>query len=221
VAEQWDAVTALADPGRRALFEYIQRAGHPVSREEAADALGISRNLAAFHLDKLAGAGLLQTRYEAPADQPRGRGRTPKVYEPISETVSVSLPPREYQLVAQILADAVAADPADAASAARRIAYRHGLTTGAGQRAAGGDLTGALTSAGYRPEAGEHDRILLANCPFHALATSQTELTCGLNLDYVTGLIDGVRARGCHAHLAPSPGRCCVEITTGDEQPAV
>ena len=73
---RWEAVGALVDSVRRSLFEYVRRQDHPVTREEAADAQGVSRNLAAFHLDKLVEVGLLRARYEAPADQPRGRGRT-------------------------------------------------------------------------------------------------------------------------------------------------
>ncbi|GIH20108.1 helix-turn-helix transcriptional regulator [Rugosimonospora africana] len=207
----WDAMAALADDGRRALFEYVQRATHPVSREEAADALGISRGLAAFHLDKLAVAGLLRTRYEAPADQPRGRGRAPKVYEPACTEVAVSLPEREYGLAARILADAVAEDPAHADDAVRRHARRYGLELGARARAAGTGLPGALAGAGYRPVSVD-DRIRLANCPFHALVETQPALVCGLNLAFIDGLVDGLGA-GCRARLAPAPGECCVEVT--------
>src|SRR5690606_39981116 len=83
----WQAVAALVDPVRRRLYEYVRRQDHPVTREEAADAHSISRNLTAFHLDKLVEAQLLTARYEAPSDQPRGRGRTPKVYEPAAEGI--------------------------------------------------------------------------------------------------------------------------------------
>jgi predicted ArsR family transcriptional regulator len=212
VTGAWDAVAALADDGRRALFEYVQRAAHPVSREEAADALGISRGLAAFHLDKLAVAGLLRTRYEAPADQPRGRGRAPKVYEPTRAEVAVSLPEREYGLAARILADAVAEDPAHAGDAVRRHARRYGHEWGARARAAGAGLVGALARAGYRPAPAD-DRIRLANCPFHALAAEQPALVCGLSLAFIGGLVEGLGAGGCHARLAPAPGECCVEVT--------
>src|SRR5690349_4479870 len=112
--DRWTAVTALADPSRRALYDYVRRQDHPVSREEAADAAQISRGLAAFHLDKLVEAGLLGARYEPPAGQPRGRGRAPKVYQPVGDGVTVTIPERRYQLMAEILADAVADDPSRA-----------------------------------------------------------------------------------------------------------
>ena len=211
MGQQWDAVGVLGDAGRRALFEYVQQSPRPVSREEAADALGIARGLAAFHLDKLVGAGLLQADYAAPADSPRGRGRTPKVYEPISGEFTISIPEREYALVAEILADAIAEDPGRVTSSVARAARRHGNALGARMRAERADLEAALTRTGYRPRQ-TPDGLVLTNCPFHALASRQTDLVCGMNLEFISGLIEGVEAAGCTAFLSPAPGRCCVEV---------
>src|SRR4051812_39358019 len=129
--DRWTAVAALADSSRRALYEYVRRAGYPVGRDEAGNAPGISRGLAAFHLDKLVEAGLLRARHEAPAGRPRGRGRAPKVYEPAGVGVAVAIPERRYELIAEILADAVATEPADAARAASRLARQRGGGIGA------------------------------------------------------------------------------------------
>jgi predicted ArsR family transcriptional regulator len=128
---RWQAVAALVDPVRRALYDHVRQQRHPVSREEAADAVSISRNLSAFHLDKLVDAGLLRARYEAPADQPRGRGRAPKVYEPTDGALTMSVPPRRYELVGEILAEAVAGEPNDARAAAERHATNAGRRIGA------------------------------------------------------------------------------------------
>src|SRR5690606_29857665 len=122
----WQAVAALVDPVRRRLYEYVRRQDHPVTREEAADAHAISRNLTAFHLDKLVEAELLTARYEAPTDQPRGRGRTPKVYEPAPEGVDLSIPQRRYELIGEILADTVAESRDDTRCAAERHAFERG-----------------------------------------------------------------------------------------------
>jgi predicted ArsR family transcriptional regulator len=118
------------DPVRRALYDYVRHQDHPVTREEAAQASAISRNLTAFHLDKLVEARLLMARYEAPADQPRGRGRTPKVYEVAAGGLDITVPPRQYELVGRILTDAVAEAPNDAADAARRLAFDQGRAVG-------------------------------------------------------------------------------------------
>jgi predicted ArsR family transcriptional regulator len=132
--DRWNAVAALVDRSRRALYDYVRRQDHPVTREEAAEAQGMSRNLTAFHLDKLVESGLLCARYEAPPDQPRGRGRAPKVYEPVGDGVAVTIPERRYELIAEILADAIANDPTHAEEAAHRHALQRGRDLGAQAR---------------------------------------------------------------------------------------
>jgi predicted ArsR family transcriptional regulator len=211
MGDRWNTMAALADRSRRALYDYVCRADHPVTREEAADAQGMSRNLTAFHLDKLVESGLLRARYQAPPDQPRGRGRAPKVYEPTGDGVAITIPERRYELIAEILADAVADDPTRADQAARRHAHRRGHDVGTQVRATDGDLVAVLAALGFEPCA-EPGRVLLRNCPFHALAARQTALVCGLNHAFLTGLIDGAGLADMQARLVPRPGACCVEL---------
>jgi len=216
--DPWTGMTALVDPSRRALYDYVRRAGHPVSREEAADAARLSRGLAAFHLDKLVSAGLLHARYEAPSDRPRGRGRSPKVYELAGDGVTVTIPERRYQLMAEILAAAVDDDPTDADHAASRYAREHGQVLGGVLAKGGADLTAALEHLGFEPESTGR-RVLLHNCPFHALAARHTTLVCGLNQAFLTGLLDGLHADDRQAVLAPQPGHCCVQLVEESEKP--
>jgi predicted ArsR family transcriptional regulator len=211
VGDRWNAVAALVDRSRRALYDYVRRQDHPVSREEAADAQQLSRGLAAFHLDKLVDVGLLRARYEAPPDQPRGRGRTPKVYEAAGDGVAVTLPERRYELIAEILADAVAADPANAGDAARRQAHERGRELGIQLREAGGELLPILAGLGFEPDSAA-DRVVLHNCPFHGLAARQTALVCSLNHAFIMGLVDGLGLGGVQAELVPRPGACCVQL---------
>lgn len=75
------AAAALSDDLRRQMYAHIRQARRPVSREEAAKSVGISRKLAAFHLDKLVEVDLLRAHYE-PVDGVRKVGRAPKLYEP-------------------------------------------------------------------------------------------------------------------------------------------
>lgn len=198
-------MATLVDASRRALYDYVRRQDHPVGREEAAAATVMSRGLAAFHLDKLVDAGLLAARYEAPADQPRGRGRAPKVYEPAGDGLAVTIPERRYELLADILAEAVAGaqDPA-------QVARRRGRDLGASMRGAG--IAAALAGLGFEPHAGAAGLRLL-NCPFHALAARHTALVCDLNLRFITGLLDGL-GEAAEPRLTPRPGACCVEVLT-------
>lgn len=212
--DRWNAAAALVDSSRRALYDYVRQQDHPVSREEAATAQRISRNLAAFHLDKLVESGLLRARYQAPPDRPRGRGRAPKVYEPARDGLSITVPERRYRLLAEILADAIAAEPDDAAGAAHHHARQQGRELGRQYREASPPvpLPTALAQLGFEPTATEDGTLLLHNCPFHALAARQTTLVCGLNHAFLSGLVAGLGVSEVRPDLAPRPGACCVRF---------
>src|SRR5688500_4435104 len=47
------AVAALDEPTRRRLYDFVVRRPAPVSRDEAAEAVGVPRTTVAFHLDRL------------------------------------------------------------------------------------------------------------------------------------------------------------------------
>jgi hypothetical protein len=92
-----EAVGTLADDLRRRMYLFIRDRGRPVSRDEAAEAVGISRKLAAFHLDKLIEKGLLKAHYRRLSGRSGpGAGRPSKVYEPAEVQVAVSIPSRSY-----------------------------------------------------------------------------------------------------------------------------
>jgi predicted ArsR family transcriptional regulator len=213
MGDRWRAVAALVDRSRRALYTYVRRQDHPVSREEAAHAERVSRHLAAFHLDKLVEAGLLRASYEAPPDRPRGRGRAPKVYRPTDEDLDLTVPERQYRLLAEILADAAAADPRHTGDV-RRYAGTRGRELGTCLRERGAtDPATALDGLGFDPRTGPDGRVVLRNCPFRALASRHTDLVCGLNRAFIDGLLGGLAATQLRARLAPRPPACCVELT--------
>ncbi|WAL75592.1 hypothetical protein OU787_31120 [Kitasatospora sp. YST-16] len=114
-----ESVSVLGEESRRRMFAFIRRAGHPVTRDEAAASVGISRKLAAFHLDKLVAAGLLRARYGAPGAQ-RRVGRQPKVYEPTDAQIAVTIPERRHELLADLLLAGVLGEGGGAAPPTRR-----------------------------------------------------------------------------------------------------
>jgi predicted ArsR family transcriptional regulator len=212
------AVAALDDGLRRGMFDFIRAARHPVTRDEAAAAVGISRKLAAFHLDKLVDAGLLRAHYEGV-----GRvGRAPKVYEPSDVDVQVSIPARQYDLLADILIDAVLSE--DPRGSAEGIATERGREIGTAERE--GERPGrlgterALTMTcrllsrhGFEPLRDTPTTVRMRDCPFHPLAAKARDLVCGINRAFLEGVIDGLEARTVEAVLAPGgAGGCCVEL---------
>ena len=58
-----DALAALGEPTRRALYAYVVAQNRAVSRDEAASATGTKRATAAFHLERLVDDGLLEARF--------------------------------------------------------------------------------------------------------------------------------------------------------------
>src|SRR4051794_10499463 len=102
-------IAALDQPVRADLYELLVLRDDWVGRDDAADAAGVPRSVAAFHLDKLAESGLVKVRFERPPGRGGpGAGRPAKKYRRADREVSVSLPDRHYDLAGTLLADAVA-----------------------------------------------------------------------------------------------------------------
>lgn len=229
----WDAavqaVAVLEEPTRRRLYEYVVGRSSPVSRDDAASALGIPRTTAAFHLDKLTEEGLLDTCYERRTGRTGpGAGRPAKLYHRSDREIEISLPERQYAVAGHLLATAI--QDAETTNLTPREAVNHraheygealGRTArdrGAGdgeigEGASGGEdlLVRVLEAHGFEPRP-EDDGIALANCPFRRLAKDHPQLVCGMNLHLVAGLLTSLDAP-LKAELAPTPGHCCVRIT--------
>lgn len=219
------AVAALDEDLRRGMYAFIRDAGRPVTREEAAAAVGISRKLAAFHLDKLVTAGLLRARYETVGGV-RKVGRAPKVYEPAPTDFAITIPPRHPDVLAAILVDAVAsAAPGEPArDAALREAGRHGSAAGAAERERsrpgrlGTERGLTLTSTvlarhGFEPNRETPVCLRLRNCPFQPLAGRAPDLVCGMTDRFLSGVVEGLEVPGVStARVSPRDGGCCVEL---------
>ena len=212
------ALASLGDPLRRDLYRCVTSRDGGVSRDEAATAVGISRALAAYHLDKLVEAGLLDTRFERRTGRRGpGAGRTAKLYQRSTNAVVVALPPRDYGLIAELLARAVEADPSGATRAALDQAARAMGAEVAGEsadhhkRAGGASPVRLLADLGFEPfdDAGV---IRLRNCPYGQLARAHRELVCHANLAFVRGLVGGGHQSGVQAVLDPRPEQCCVAL---------
>jgi predicted ArsR family transcriptional regulator len=219
-----DPIAVLSEQSRWRIFSFIRSERRAVTREQAAARVGISRKLAAFHLDKLVEAGLLRTRYESPGDV-RKVGRRPKLYEPTDAQISVSIPERRYELLADLLLEAVVGkeDGQRGRDAAVRAARARGVDLGATTRAQVrpgrlGRERGLTACARVLEEQGfepvrEADSVRLRNCPFHPLAARAPDLVCAMNHAFVAGCLEGLEVRSVDAVLDPAPGECCVRLT--------
>jgi predicted ArsR family transcriptional regulator len=213
----------LAEPTRRGLYGFVVARHEPIGRDEAAAAVGISRELAAFHLDRLVDAGLLLTEYRRLTGRTGpGAGRPAKLYRRATGDIEFSLPQRHYERAAELMATALdRLGSATGLEAVARIARERGRALGADavegpemasadQRGSFGRLLDLLRGAGYEPEIEPAGDVCLRNCPYDALVQEHRDVTCGMNLAWAEGLVDGLGASDVAVELNPEPGRCCV-----------
>ncbi len=221
---QLERIAALGEPIRRELYRLVAASVEPVTRELAAQALGIPVHTAKFHLDKLEAEGLLAIDYRRPPGRSGpGAGRPAKVYRRAEEELNVSVPARHYDVLGGVLAAAITSaqdQGVDLTGAITEVASVAGRRAAAGE--SGGDSTAeqletterVLGQCGYLPRQ-DDDEIVLTNCPFHSLAREHTALVCGLNLAFIEGVIDevGPDSSLC-ARLQPTEGLCCVRVSS-------
>jgi predicted ArsR family transcriptional regulator len=217
-----DQLEPLCDPVRRSLYLYVAEQGHDVSRTEAAEALGIRRGLAAFHLDQLADAGLLEVEYRRMTGRSGpGAGRPAKLYRVAPGSYEVSFPPRNHLLLGVLFAEAIeGADDAGQAVKRRLLASAakagHSMgravrTTNQSRSTRQDRLEGVLARFGYRPMR-EGDELRLANCPYRPLADRHRSVVCEMNLALIDGAVRGAGIRA-ECRLVPEEDRCCVRTT--------
>jgi predicted ArsR family transcriptional regulator len=224
------SIGALADPVRHQLYQFVCAQPAPVSRDQAAEAVGIAHHQAKFHLDRLTAEGLLESDYARLTGRSGpGAGRTSKLYRRAGRDIAVSLPQREYELAGLLMARAIALSATTGqpvVEVLNRVAHDYGQTIGATQRppadpGAALELTvRVLSRYGYEPrqtDGSGNRQVELANCPFHALARDQTELACNMNHALITGVADALAPHGPDARLCPGPDRCCVVLSRGSE----
>jgi predicted ArsR family transcriptional regulator len=215
------AVTGLADPVRARLYQAVARSRSPIGRDEAASVTGVGRSLAAYHLDKLVELGLLTALFQRPAGRiGPGAGRPAKMYARSERDFAVTVPPREYELAARLLAAAVESDSGGTSRSmlldeAREFGKDLGVRTRSrapklGARPA---VEAVLRQYGFEPCTAEDGSVELRNCPFHQLVASHQDLVCGMNLALLQGVISGMDEPRMRPSLDPKPGRCCVVIS--------
>jgi len=219
-------IGVLADPVRRELYRFVCSQDQPVSRDQAAQAVGVARHKAKFHLDRLETEGLLEADYVRMTGRAGpGAGRPAKRYRRGRSEFAVTLPARDYEHAGHIMADAIA-DSARTGTpifeALSTAAAVHGATIAAvaADRPSSADAAleiavRILTDHAYEPR--RIDRtVVMANCPFHTLAVAHTDLVCRLNHSLLTAFADSVARDLLDARLEPAEDRCCVTLAVRD-----
>jgi predicted ArsR family transcriptional regulator len=223
------AISLLDEPTRLRLYQAVVDDGS-ISRDTAARAVDISRDLAAFHLDRMVEGGLLKVSYRRLSGRTGpGAGRPAKVYTRADTEINVSLPARRYDLLAETLAEGLDAladrvGEEEVSAAISEPAREHGRSAGKVVKSAAGPratpkrraqtLVELLESSGFEPAVTANgETITLGNCPYRAVAEAHRDLTCGMNLAWAQGVLETCGQTGYRPRLDIEPGRCCVVLT--------
>ena len=226
VPPELEAIAALRDPNRRRLYQYVERQPRAVSRDEAAHAVGIGRTLAAFHLDKLVGLGLLKAEYRRLSGRSgQGAGRTSKLYRRSRRQFAVSLPHRNHELLARLLAESSESGARISSEAEPGRHFGRSLGRRARKRIRGHPVPSrllecveaVLESLGFDPYRASPAEVRLRSCPFDPLSRLYMPLVCGLGQALISGIVEGVGADRLRVGRDEQPDRCCGLITAATQ----
>jgi len=214
---------AHRSPRRRELLDVLRTAAAPLGVAEAAERIGVHPNTVRFHLEALAGEGLVERQVL----EPSGPGRPRTVYTPRPGMDRGGT--RSYRLLAQMLLSRIAATGSDARATAMEAGRAWGRSLveppppsrRPTPEESVGRLVEVLDGLGFAPDPEDDmvpSRIRLRHCPFLELAEEYGQLVCPLHLALMQGALAELRAPltaidlepfaepdACLAHLAPAP----------------
>lgn len=221
LAERLDALAALREPVRMRLYRYVERRLGAVGRDEAASAVGVSRAMAAFHLDKLVDLGLLRTEYRRLSGRTgRGAGRPAKLYRRSRRDFSVTLPKRDHELLARLLSGSLS--DSDEPPRTDRAAHEYGralgvrVQRGLSRRATPERLASCVEDVmegiGFEPFRSRSGHVWSRNCPFDPLSRRYPDVICRTAVAMVRGVVEGVAAETVTVSREEREDRCCVVL---------
>jgi predicted ArsR family transcriptional regulator len=158
------------------LYRFVCSQDQPVSRDQAAQAVGVARHKAKFHLDRLEAEGLLEADYVRLTGRTGpGAGRPAKRYRRGTKEFAITLPARDYELAARVMADAIAESARTGAPISEVVndtaaVYGAAIAATARDHPSSADaaldiVVRVLTEHAYEPRRTENT-VTLAYCPF-------------------------------------------------------
>lgn len=229
LAAQIASLSILDDRLRAEIFFHVAGSGGSVTRDQAAKVLGITRRTAAFHLDKLAEAGLVDVSFKRVSGRTGpGAGRSSKLYRRSARRLNVSIPSRNYELMARLLASVLKHTQAESAphhleAQARAFglsigaAARKQVTRPSSRKRLLKALVEELTTLGFEPFDDGSRTLRLRNCPYHDMAREDADFVCSMNLNLMLGLAEGLDLSEVSPTRQPIDGMCCVAFRTTPE----
>jgi predicted ArsR family transcriptional regulator len=220
---------ALADPAPNKLGDrlsqvlaVLRRTGRPLTVGVVAQATGVHRNTARFHLDRL-----VEDNLAGRAAEPRSTpGRPRTLYTARPDTGGV----RSFRLLAEVMTGVVATsveDPAAVAVEAGRQWGRHLSESPPPHDVVGEDeaarrLKTLMTRMGFAPDIVETATgrdIHLHHCPFLELAVRHSNVVCAVHLGLLRGVLEEITAPLAAEQLEPfvQPSLCIARLRRHDD----
>lgn len=217
--------TVFADKTRFSIYQFIMN--HPNTTctvKEIAQEFSIHPNVARLHLSKLEEIGLLESGWDHQAIP----GRPGRVYSLRQKAISMTFPPRDFQLLAELVLEVLGGGGDSSLKSLGDVGYRYGVRLAQGLLASSDDLGFRFsTSSNLRPledvlsvegmstsiflDDQERKVIRLRNCPFREAAERYSRLTCHLHRSILRGIWETLfepvqmRSGACQA----KGDRCC------------
>ena len=189
---------ALGDPTRRRVFFVVRESTDAMTKDEVAEAVGIERRLAGFHLDKLVEQGFLAADFRRREHGGPGAGRPPKQYQLAENEAAVALPERHYEVLAELLLRAMS-EPGDPGEQLERVGFEFGQSLATEQMAAGespftptqaiAEVVRLLSRYGFAATREGTGTIKACACPFEEMAFHDPERVCGLDRSIWKGIL--------------------------------
>lgn len=209
---------------RHDVLQLLRAATEPMTLADLSARLGVHPNTVRFHLAELIRSGRAE-RVELP---PTGPGRPPLAFRSVAGMDPAG--PRNYKLLAAVLADVLRAAPdaeEQAASAGRhwgqRLAERPRAPLTVRQSV--GRLHTVLDDLGFEPEkptGGATGEIGLRHCPFLEVVQTDPTVACAVHLGVMQGALAAMDAPVTIVGLDPfvQPDRCCARFGPRAATPA-
>jgi predicted ArsR family transcriptional regulator len=168
---------ALANRELRAVLEVVRSQRQPPTAADVAAALGLSRSVARWRLERLVEGGHLKPVFAKREGGP-GAGRPAKTYEALPETEVLEFPRRRYVELLRLALGSLPEERLDEIGVAfgRELAREAGMRPAARPATALARVCGALGALGFQAsvEALEGDRavVVTPTCPLRPLVVA-------------------------------------------------
>jgi predicted ArsR family transcriptional regulator len=188
-------IAAAGSSTRRTILFALLADRRAYTIDQAAEIAAVHRTVAFGHLERLADLGLLLR------SRRRGRrGKPALLYSAVDGGLAVSVPQRQFERLATLLAAGLSGFAQPGRTAARLAGRRYGESLKTDRPASVAIALGPLQTLGGAYEV-EGQRIVARNCIFREACHVDPALVCGLQ----AGIIEGVlHSAGIAAHVEPT-----------------